>query len=315
MTTMIDPPRTDADDLLVVQQLRDELNRALRGKADVVELVLACLLAQGHLLLEDLPGLGKTTLAKALAHGVGGRYSRVQCTPDLMPTDITGFNLLNQKTREFEFSEGPVFTDVLLADEINRATPRTQSALFEAMAERQVTIDRARHSLPETFFVIATQNPVESHGAYPLPEAQLDRFAMKLSIGYPDADNELAMLRDDASGETLGREHAAVLDPARLAAIQQRALATSVCEKVQRYLVTLARATRDNDRVLLGLSPRGLLTWQRVAQARAFLAGRTYVTPDDVQDVATPVLSVRLSGDFGGADSYVEELLAATPAP
>ncbi|MEO1498359.1 MAG: MoxR family ATPase [Planctomycetota bacterium] len=307
-------PNRDAD-LASLTRLREELNTALRGKADVIELVLACLLAKGHLLLEDLPGLGKTTLAKALAHAVGGCYSRLQCTPDLMPSDITGFNLLNQKTREFEFSQGPVFTDVLLADEINRATPRAQSALFEAMSERQVTIDRVRHTLPPTFFVIATQNPVESHGAYPLPEAQLDRFAMRLSIGYPDAENELAMLRDDATGAAAARQHTAVLEPERLAALQESALCTEISEKVQRYLVTLAKATRENERVMLGLSPRGLLTWQRVAQARAFLAGRTYVTPDDVQDVAGPVLRVRLAGDFADVDSYVDELLAATPAP
>ncbi len=306
---------TDPSRQAVLDCLRVELNRALRGKSDVVEMVLACLLARGHLLLEDLPGLGKTTLAKALAHSVGGRYSRVQCTPDLMPSDITGFNLLNQKTREFEFSEGPVFTDVLLADEINRATPRTQSALFEAMAERQVTIDRERHLLPGTFFVIATQNPVESHGAYPLPEAQLDRFAMKLSIGYPDPESELAMLQDDAAASDAADEREAVVDPATLAALQQQVQGTIISEKVQRYLVALAAATRDDDHVALGLSPRGVLTWQRVAQARAFLLGRDFVTPDDVQDVAGPVLRVRLAGDFADADAYISELLVRTPTP
>ena len=181
----------------VIHSLRQLLNATIRGKEEVVELVLACMLAKGHLLLEDLPGLGKTTLAKTLADAVGGQYARVQCTPDLMPTDVTGFSMFNQKTREFEFCEGPVFANVLLADEINRATPRTQSALFEAMAERQVTIDRMTHRLPGTFFVIATQNPVDSHGAYPLPEAQLDRFAMKLSIGYPDQVTEMEILESN----------------------------------------------------------------------------------------------------------------------
>ncbi|MEM9352309.1 MAG: MoxR family ATPase [Planctomycetota bacterium] len=299
----------------IVEELRTELNQALRGKADVVEMVLACLLAKGHLLLEDLPGLGKTTLAKALAHAVGGRYSRVQCTPDLMPSDITGFNLLNQKTREFEFSEGPVFTDVLLADEINRATPRTQSALFEAMAERQVTIDRERRLLPSTFFVIATQNPIESHGAYPLPEAQLDRFAMKLSIGYPDPESELAMLQDDAATGGDNEERSAVVAPVALGELQEHAQATIVSEKVQQYLVAIASETRENEHVTLGLSPRGVLTWQRVAQARAFLQGRNFVTPDDIQDVAGPVLRVRLAGDFPDADSFIKDLLARTPAP
>jgi MoxR-like ATPase len=177
-----------------IDGLRAALNRALRGKADVVEKVLACLLARGHLLLEDLPGLGKTTLAKAVAAAVGGKFARIQCTPDLLPGDITGFSIFNQKTREFEFQPGPVFANVLLADEINRTTPRTQSALLEAMAERQVTVDNVRHALAPTFFVIATQNPVEHHGTYPLPEAQLDRFAMKLSVGYPDRSDELDLL-------------------------------------------------------------------------------------------------------------------------
>ncbi|MHC5544331.1 AAA family ATPase, partial [Singulisphaera rosea] len=174
--------------------IRSALNSELRGKAAVNEQVLACLLARGHLLIEDLPGLGKTTLAKALARAIGGRFARVQCTPDLLPGDVTGFRIFDQQTKAFEFLAGPVFSDVLLADEINRTTPRTQSALLEAMGERQVTIDNVRHVLSETFFVIATQNPVEQHGTYPLPEAQLDRFAMKLRIGYPERSDELAML-------------------------------------------------------------------------------------------------------------------------
>ena len=316
MSVVVEPRQTDeAAERTILERLRAELNGALRGKSDVVEMVLACLMARGHLLLEDLPGLGKTTLAKALAHSVGGRYGRIQCTPDLMPSDVTGFNLLNQKTREFEFSEGPVFADVLLADEINRATPRTQSALFEAMAERQVTIDRVRRSLPATFFVIATQNPIESHGAYPLPEAQLDRFAMKLSIGYPDALSELEMLKLDASDGLHSADPSPVLDPATLLTLQKRVQSTLVSEKIQRYLIELADATRRHEHVALGLSPRGLLTWQRVAQARAFLAGREFVTPDDVQDVAAPVLRVRVSGDFADTDAFIEELLASVSTP
>ena len=189
VTLLMNPTQTDP-----IERLRAALNGVLRGKAEVVEHVLACLLARGHLLVEDLPGLGKTTLAKALAVALGGKFARVQCTPDLLPGDMTGFRVFDQHTREFEFLPGPVFADVLLADEINRATPRTQSALLEAMAERQVTVDNVRHVLSDTFFVIATQNPVEQHGTYPLPEAQLDRFAMKLRIGYPGRDHELAML-------------------------------------------------------------------------------------------------------------------------
>ena len=299
----------------VIHSLRELLNATIRGKEEVVELVLACMLAKGHLLLEDLPGLGKTTLAKTLADAVGGQYARVQCTPDLMPTDITGFSMFNQKTREFEFCEGPVFANVLLADEINRATPRTQSALFEAMAERQVTIDRMTHRLPGTFFVIATQNPVDSHGAYPLPEAQLDRFAMKLSIGYPDDSTEMEILESNIGDRLQSGSPTCLLSSELLSTIQSSVAETTVAEKINRYLVELAKATREHPDIHLGLSPRGLLIWQRVAQARAFLQGRSFVTPEDVQDVAKPVLSVRLAGDFGSTDSLIESLLANVATP
>ena len=298
-----------------ISSLRALLNAAIRGKEEVVELVLACLLARGHLLLEDLPGLGKTTLARTLAHAVGGRYARIQCTPDLMPSDITGFNMFNQKTREFEFCEGPVFSNVLLADEINRATPRTQSALFEAMAERQVTIDRTTHKLPQTFFVVATQNPVDSHGAYPLPEAQLDRFAMKLSVGYPGRATEVEILtRHVGYGDQSDCNDIAITSETLLG-IQNEVANISVAEKVNRYLVDLAEATREHPDVSIGLSPRGLLILQRVAQARAFLNRRKYVTPDDVQDVARPVISVRLAGDFSSPDQVIDSILADVPTP
>jgi MoxR-like ATPase len=295
--------------------LRRRLNAALRGKARVVEYVLACLLARGHLLLEDLPGLGKTTLAKALAHAVGGTFARVQCTPDLLPGDITGFSIFNQKTREFEFRPGPVFADVLLADEINRATPRAQSALLEAMAERQVTIDNVRHTLSPTAFVIATQNPVEHHGTYPLPEAQLDRFAMKLRIGHPDRDDELAMLAA-AIGAVNGPplETTPVLAPGQLAELQTQAAAVAVTPPLQGYLVDLAQKTRHDRRVQLGVSPRGLLTWQRLAQAWALLQGRSFVIPDDIQDVARPALEVRLGVEPQLFPAVLDELLQ-TPVP
>ncbi len=299
-----------------IDALRVSLNAALIGKSDVVELVLACLLARGHLLFDDLPGLGKTTLAKALAQAVGGIFARVQCTPDLLPSDVTGFNVFNQKTREFEFKAGPVFSDVLLADEINRATPRTQSALFEAMAERQVTIDGQTHPLSESFFVIATQNPVESHGAYPLPEAQLDRFAMKLRIGYPDRGSELAMLAANVGADGPARgSGAAIIEPPQLRRLQRHVAEVAVSPLVQEYLVDLARVTREHREVTLGLSPRGLLIWQRVAQARAHLRGRGFVIPDDIQHVAGPVLEVRLAGDFDRSARVVEEILAAVPVP
>jgi MoxR-like ATPase len=305
-------PESGADPAVVA--LRAALNAALLGKPEVVEQVIACLLARGHLLIEDKPGLGKTTLAKALAAAVGGTFARVQCTPDLLPGDITGFSVFNQKTREFDFHPGPVFADVLLADEINRTTPRTQSALLEAMAERQVTVDNVRHRLSDGFFVIATQNPVEHHGTYPLPEAQLDRFAMRLSIGYPDKRHERDMLAA-AVGHPDGRPAAAVQGvlPRVLAGLQERVAAVEVAPAVQGYLIDLGHVTRNHPRVPLGLSPRGLLVWQRVAQAWAFLRNRPFVTPDDVKAVAPPVLGVRLGSDDPAA--VVADVLAAVPVP
>ncbi|MDX1962632.1 MAG: MoxR family ATPase [Pirellulales bacterium] len=296
--------------------LRQALNAALKGKSHVTELVLACLLARGHLLIEDLPGLGKTTLAKALSQAIGGNLARVQCTPDLLPSDITGFHIYNQQTREFEFLAGPVFSDVLLADEINRATPRTQSALFEAMAERQVTIDKTQHRLPDSFFVIATQNPVESHGAYPLPEAQLDRFALKLAIGYPDFESECAMLAADVGSLTESAKPAApVITIEQLQSLQRHVARIFVCPPLQRYLVELGAASRSHPQVTLGLSPRGLLLWQRLSQAWAFLQKRDFVIPDDIQNTAAAVLSVRLFGDFSRSSAIITDLLAAVAVP
>ena len=295
-----------------VETLRQRLNAVLKGKPDVIEHVLICLLSRGHLLVEDRPGLGKTTLAKALAEGIGGRFARIQCTPDLLPSDITGFNLFNQKTREFEFRNGPVFSDILLADEINRATPRTQSALLEAMAERQVTVDALRYPLSEEFFVIATQNPHDQHGTYPLPEAQLDRFAMKLSVGYPGDENELAMLAEAVAPPTR-EQPTPVFEPGQLRALQRFVETISVKETVQTYLIQLAKATRQHADISLGVSPRGLLTWQRAAQAAAFLQRRTFVTPDDVQDVAEPVLVVRLAIESDNPQPVIRQIMESVP--
>jgi MoxR-like ATPase len=299
-----------------IDQLKKNLNQTLLGKSDVVDLVVACLLARGHLLFDDLPGLGKTTLAKALAQSMGGKLARVQCTPDLLPSDITGFSILNQKSREFEFRMGPVFSDILLADEINRATPRTQSALFEAMAERQVTIDGHTHRLSQTFMVIATQNPVESHGAYPLPEAQLDRFAVKLRIGYPDRDSELKMLETNVGATD--RFHGK-LDPcfseSSLFALQELVASIAVEGLVRGYLVDLATATRTHPAVPMGLSPRGLLVWQRMAQAWAFMQGREFVTPDDILDVSAPVLELRLVGSVEQIKQIIDEITESVRVP
>jgi MoxR-like ATPase len=307
--------RVKTADLELVDQLRMRLNAALRGKPDVVELVLLGLLANGHLLLEDKPGLGKTTLAKALAAAIGGRFARCQCTPDLLPADITGFSLFNQKTQEFEFREGPVFAEVLLADEINRATPRTQSALLEAMAERQVTVDARRYPLSPQFLVLATQNPIDQHGTWPLPEAQLDRFSMKLSIGYPAPEDESQMLLEATRQQLSQTEAPPLLVPGQLADIQAAVAGIAAGDAVRDYLVRLAGTTRRHASVPLGLSPRGLLTWLRVSQARAWVQGRSFVSPDDVQDTALPVLNVRLGLSIQECAGVVEEILSRTPVP
>ncbi len=302
-------------ELVEIASLRTQLNQALVGKEDVIELVIACLIAKGHLLFDDLPGLGKTTLAKALAQTMGGRFARVQCTPDLLPTDITGFSIFDQKSQTFTFREGPVFSDLLLTDEINRATPRTQSALFEAMAERQVTIDNETRMLAPTFMVIATQNPVESHGAYPLPEAQLDRFAMKLSIGYPKSDDEVDMLGQFVGDEFQNRKFERVLSLDRLAEIQGRVAKVEVHESVRSFLVELGNATRKHPTVELGLSPRGLITWQRVAQAWAFLKGRDFVIPEDIHAVAVPVLKLRISNENQESEGIIREIIESVAVP
>jgi len=299
-----------------VIRLRQVLNRALRGKSDVIEYVMAGLLAGGHILFDDLPGLGKTTLGKAVAAAVGGSFGRIQGTPDLLPSDVTGFNIFNRKTQEFEFRPGPVFSDILLADEINRATPRTQSALFEAMGERQVSVDGKTFRLSDTFFVIATQNPIDHSGTFELPEAQLDRFAMKLTIGYPAVDDEVALLKDEAIRDSANqKKFDQVLTPQELLKWQDQVARVLVSEKIQRYLVELAANLRHHKEVRNGLSPRGLITLQRVAQANAMLSQRDFVTPDDVQQVAKPVLRVRLSGNFDNADPIIEDVLSIVKVP
>ncbi|MCG3136332.1 MAG: hypothetical protein HJJLKODD_00160 [Phycisphaerae bacterium] len=297
-------------------RLRVALNRTLCGKEAVIEHVLTCLFARGHLLIEDLPGLGKTTLAKGLAQAIGGIMARVQCTPDLLPSDITGFSIFNQQTRAFEFQRGPVFADVLLIDEINRATPRTQSALLEAMAERQITVDNQRYTLSDTFFVIATQNPCEHHGTYPLPEAQLDRFGMRLEIGYASKQHEVEILQNDVIIDLARRREplSAILEPGMLLYFQEQVARIQVVPCIQQYLVDLAHATRQHPQVHLGLSPRGLLMWQRLAKARAFLQGRHFVIPDDLLHVAQPVLSIHL-GMESNADNILVAIIQSVPVP
>ena len=301
--------------VLPLDSLRRQLNQTIIGKPDVVDLVIACLLARGHLLFDDLPGLGKTTLAKGIAHSIDGRFARIQCTPDLMPSDITGFSVFDSKTHTFEFRRGPVFADLLLADEINRATPRTQSALFEAMAERQVTADNQTLQLTPSFIVIATQNPVESHGAYPLPEAQLDRFTMKLSIGYPMRSAEVHLLGNSIQRQSEKTKLDPVLNLEQLEAIQDEVACVEVCEFIREYLVDLGTATRNHSDVVLGVSPRGLILWQRAAQAWAYMQNRNFVIPEDIQVVAQPVLRLRIPGNIEKCDFIIQEVLKSVPVP
>lgn len=307
MNSTADETRASLDDL------QRTLNRVILGKPELVENVIICLLSRGHILLEDLPGLGKTTLAKALATALGGRFARVQCTPDLLPSDVTGFQVFDQNKREFQFLPGPVFSDVLLADEINRTSPRTQSALLEAMAERQVTIDNLARPLANSFFVIATQNPVDQHGVYPLPEAQLDRFAMKLSMGYPDRVSESRLLAEAVGSAGMTRENVApVMNVEALERLQDAVARVGVSDSVRDELMNLAEAVRANRRFASGLSPRAVLLWQRLAQARAFLHDRDFVTPDDLRHVAPGLLALRVSG-HSGKEGVITSILDEVP--
>ena len=296
-------------------RIREEVQKSIIGQDEVIERLLVALLANGHVLLEGLPGLAKTLLIKSLGAAMGLEFERIQFTPDLLPSDVVGTMVFQPKEGTFRVHQGPVFANLVLADEINRAPAKVQSALLEAMAERQVTVDNQRFPLSRQFFVIATQNPVDQHGTYPLPEAQLDRFAMKLSVGYPEHADELQMLQDAVGGMDQAVDQHPVLDASTLSSIQSQVAALSVARNVQDYLVRLGHETRSHSSIALGLSPRGLLTWQRVAQSYAWLAGRNFVTPDDVQDVAHPVLSVRLGLEPAEAQTVIEEILSRVAVP
>ncbi|HEY9661608.1 MAG TPA: MoxR family ATPase [Allocoleopsis sp.] len=276
-----------------IQRLIDNLGRTIVGKQEAIRLVLVALFSGGHALLEDVPGVGKTLLAKSLARSIDGQFQRIQCTPDLLPADVTGTNIWNPRSGEFDFLPGPVFTHVLLADEINRATPRTQSALLEVMEEQQVTIDGKSRPVPSPFFVIATQNPVEYQGTFPLPEAQMDRFALSFSLGYPSEAEELQMLQRLQTGI-----NAETLQPcislAEVQALRQLCNQVRVEPTLQQYILRVVRATRSHEDVLLGASPRGSVALHRAVQAFALLEGRDYAIPDDVKFLSPYVLSHRV---------------------
>ena len=316
MPTM--PPEIESAVAPLAARLIAEVERAVVGKPEAVKMAVVTLLAGGHLLIEDIPGVGKTTLAKALARAMGGEFRRLQFTPDLLPSDVTGTAVFNQKETEFEFRPGPVFTNVLLADEINRATPKTQSALLEAMEEAQVTSDGETRPLPEPFFVVATQNSVEMTGTYPLPEAQLDRFFARISLGYPNRDAERAML---AAQRTLSPLDAvqAVATPERMAQAQRGVREVFVSESVGDYILDIVRATRSGSQFSLGASPRSTLGLMRGAQAFAAVAGSDFVRPDDVKAVAPAILAHRVQsrGDARGlaVEDSIRAMLATIPAP
>jgi MoxR-like ATPase len=301
-----------------VGRLKEQLGRVILGKAAAIEDLTVGLLGGGHILMEDVPGVGKTTLAKALARSLAADFKRVQFTPDLLPTDILGSSVYNPRDGSFTFKPGPIFTSVLLADEINRASPRTQSALLEAMSERQVSIEGTTHALPEPFLVIATQNPIEFHGTYPLPEAQLDRFALRVNLGYPGREQEVDVLFSQFHHHPL-EDLTAVLDGPSLLALQGNVRAVKVERAIGRYVVDLAAATRHHPSLKMGCSPRGALLLFRMTQARAFVSGRDYAIPEDVKAVAVPVLAHRLALDtkakYAGVqkEDVVREILEAVP--
>lgn len=301
----------------IIERLQTNVSQAAVVQPQTLRLILATILANGHLLLEDVPGVGKTLVAKTLARSISASFKRIQCTPDLLPSDITGTSIYNQKEQRFIFMPGPLFAQFVLVDEINRATPRTQSSLLESMAERQITVDGQRYQLEEPFFLIATQNPVETAGTFPLPEAQLDRFLISLSMGYPEFENEVLILEREEHQDPL-LQIDPVISPDDVLHLQNLARRVGVARPLKEYIVRLLAATRVHPEVLLGVSPRGGVALQRAAQAMALLNHRDFVTPDDIKAVAKGVLSHRIithERSTALTQRVVESILNSTPVP
>ena len=306
-----------------IAQLQSSIARVIRGKDEVIRLAIVALLAKGHLLIEDVPGVGKTTLAQALAHSFHCSFQRIQFTSDMLPSDVVGISVFNQIEQQFEFKPGPIFANIVLADEINRTTPKTQSALLEAMNEAQVTVDTHTHPLPQPFMVLATQNPIEHHGTYPLPESQMDRFLIRIHMGYPSRENEKEILRSRADAHS-GASVQPVMEAGDVLAMQESVAGVRVDDSLLDYALEIIEKTRRNERLILGVSPRGSLMLQRAAQARAFIEGRDFCLPDDFKQMVMPVFAHRVMVNARYAttqkkttqsEAILAEIIESTPVP